>query len=397
MPGNHVVMLHSQQEARRALEDIGVDSGAYPYLLPKSRFYCIKLKNISSQAANIIKQEMLSKGGEAAVSRQTVTCQGYGDVLLMGTLKQYRLLGRKLKVQPFGLKKVAGEIDKILAAAEKQEQILNLPQGKSLKLGERTLIMGILNITPDSFSDGGRYINPDRAVERAREMAAEGADIIDIGAASSRPDSLIAGEEEELERLLPVVDKLAAEDMILSVDTFRGRVAEACLTRGVHIINDIGSLQLDDNMLPVLVKYGAPAVLMHNRLQLRQGEPYQDLIADIISELEEAIGQAIEAGLPEDRIIIDPGIGFGKTAAENRVLLKRLACFRSLGKPILLGASRKRFIGETLNLEVGERLEGSLAAVAVGVMNGADIVRVHDVKASRQVAAMVDAVIKEDG
>lgn len=397
MAGNHVILLRSQQEARRALEDIGVDVGAYPYLLPKARFHCIKLKDIPFRAANIIKQEMLSKGGEAAVSRQAITFEGSGDILLMGTLKQYRLLLRKLKAQPFGLKKVAGEIERILTALEKEEQVIQLPHEKSLKLGEKTLIMGILNITPDSFSDGGQYIHPDQAVERAREMIAEGADIIDMGAASSRPDSLMAGEEEELQRLLPVLDRLAKENMIISIDTFRGRVAEACLERGAHIINDIGSLQLDAGLLPVLVKKEAPVILMHNRLQLRRGEPYQDLVADILTELEQAIGQAVEAGLAEDKIIIDPGIGFGKTPAENRVLLKRLGDFRSLGKPILLGASRKSFIGQTLDLEVNERLEGSLAAVALGAVNGADIVRVHDVKASKRVAAMIDAVIREDG
>ncbi len=397
MAGNHVMLLRSQQEARRALEDIGVDPGAYPYLLPKARFFCIKLKDISYRAANIIKQEMLSKGGEAAVSRQAISCEGSGDIILMGTLKQYHRLGRKLRVQPLGLKKVAEEIERILAAIEKGGQVLRLPHEKSLKLGERTLIMGILNVTPDSFSDGGRYLHPDQAAERAREMAAEGADIIDIGAASSRPDSPMAGEEEELQRLLPVVDRLAGEDMIISIDTFRGRVARACLERGAHIINDIGSLQLDDELLPVLVEKEAPVILMHNRLQLRRGEPYQDLVADILAELEEAVGQAVEAGLAADKIIIDPGVGFGKTPAENRILLKRLADFRSLGKPILLGASRKSFIGQTLDLEVDERLEGSLAAVALGVVNGADIVRVHDVRASRRVAAMVDAVLKEDG
>ena len=227
MAGNHVMLLRSQQEARRALEDIGVDPGAYPYLLPKARFFCIKLKDISYRAANIIKQEMLSKGGEAAVSRQAISCEGSGDIILMGTLKQYHRLGRKLRVQPLGLKKVAEEIERILAAIEKGGQVLRLPHEKSLKLGERTLIMGILNVTPDSFSDGGRYLHPDQAAERAREMAAEGADIIDIGAASSRPDSPMAGEEEELQRLLPVVDRLAGEDMIISIDTFRGRVARA--------------------------------------------------------------------------------------------------------------------------------------------------------------------------
>lgn len=397
MTGNHAILLRNQQEARRVMEEIGVDPAAYPYLLPKAMFHCIKLKNISFKAANIIKQEMLAKGGEAAVSRQTLSCEGSGDVLLMGTRKHYRLFLDKLKVQPFGLKKVAGEIEKILTSFEDNEHIIDLPGGKSLKLGERTLIMGILNITPDSFSDGGKYLDSERAIERAREMLSEGVDIIDIGAASSRPDSIMAGEEEELRRIVPVLDKLAGENVIISIDTFRSRVARSCLERGAHIINDIGRLQLDDELLSVLVEKQAPVILMHNRLQMRRGEPYQDLVADIISELQESVGQAVEAGLAENKIIIDPGIGFGKTPAENRVLLKRLREFRSLGRPVLLGASRKSFIGATLNLEVDQRLEGSLATVALGAMNGADIVRVHDVEASKRVAGMVDAVMQENG
>jgi len=397
LPGSHVILIHNEQEARRVLEEIGVDPGAYPYLLPKASFHCIKLKDISFRGANIIKQEMLSKGGEAAIPRQALNGEGSGDVLLMGTLKHYRLLLRKLKVQPFGLKKVAAEIESILAGLEPKPQTIELPHGKSLKVGERTLIMGILNITPDSFSDGGKYLNPDQAVKRAREMIDEGADIIDIGAASSRPDSVMAGEEEEIQRLLPVMERLVTEDIIISIDTFRGEVARAALENGAQIINDIGSLQLDSQLLPVLVEKQAPVILMHNRMQMRAGEPYRDLIADIIIELEDAIGQAVDAGLPGDKIIIDPGIGFGKTLEENRLLLKRLGDFCSLGKPILIGASRKSFIGQTLGLEVNERLEGSLATVAMAIMNGADIVRVHDVKASKRVAAMTDAVMQENG
>ncbi|MFA7149128.1 MAG: dihydropteroate synthase [Syntrophomonadaceae bacterium] len=397
MSGSHVILIRNQQEARRVLEDIGVDPGAYPYLLPKASFYCIKLKDISFRGANIIKQEMLSKGGEAAIPRQALSGAGFGDVLLMGTLKHYRLLLRKLKVQPFGLKQVAAEIETILAALEPREPTVALPHGKSLKLGERTLIMGILNVTPDSFSDGGKYLNPEQAVKRALEMIDEGADIIDIGAASSRPDSVMAGEEEEIQRLLPVMERLVAEDIIISIDTFRGQVARVALENGAHIINDIGSLQLDSELLPVLVEKQAPVILMHNRMQIRPGEPYRDLIADIIIELEDAIGQAVDAGLPGDKIIIDPGIGFGKTLGGNRLLLKRLGDFCSLGKPILIGASRKSFIGQTLGLEVNERLEGSLAAVAIAIMNGADIVRVHDVEASKRVATMTDMVMQENG
>ncbi len=397
MPGHHVVKIYNEQEARGLLEAVGVDPGAYQYLLPKAFFHCLKLKNISARAALIIKQEMLSKGGEAAIARQALSGEGCGDVLLLGTTKQYRLLLDKLKIQPFGLKGLAAEIESILAAAEPKERVLRLAGGRELQLGQRPLIMGILNVTPDSFSDGGRYIDPGRALEHARQMLEEGADIIDVGGASSRPGSEMADEDQELGRVLPVVEKLLQENCLVSVDTFRGKVARACLERGVHIINDIGRLQMDDSLLPVLIEHQAPVVLMHNRMQLKQNEPYEDLISDILIELEESIDQALQGGLTRDQIVVDPGIGFGKNAAQNRLIIKHLAEFRSLGYPVLLGASRKRFIGQTLDLEVDDRLEGSLAVAAVAVMNGADIIRVHDVKASRRIADMTWAVMRENG
>lgn len=397
MQGHHAVLINNRDEARRFMEEIGVDRDGYLYMEPKAVFRCIRLKNIPCRSANIIKQEMLSKGGEAAVKRDALSSVGFTDVLLMGTLKQYRLLIKKLKVQPFGLKQLANEIDQILNGLEPKTFTLELNGGKSLKFGERTLIMGILNVTPDSFSDGGRYIDPAKAVERALQMKEEGADIIDVGGASSRPNSEIASEEEELKRVLPVLKELVKEDLIISVDTFRGNVAKACLDMGAHIINDIGRFQLDSSLLPVLTGYNAPVIIMHNRMQFRSGEPYEDLISDIILELKESINQAEENGLSRDKIIIDPGIGFGKTVDQNRLIVKRLWEFRSLGLPVLLGASRKSFIGQTLNLEVDERLEGSLAVAAMGIMNGADILRVHDVKATKRVALMTDAVVREDG
>ncbi|PKM77613.1 MAG: dihydropteroate synthase [Firmicutes bacterium HGW-Firmicutes-15] len=257
--------------------------------------------------------------------------------------------------------------------------------------------MGILNVTPDSFSDGGRFFDPNYAVEHAMQMVEDGADIIDIGGASSRPNSIMVDENEELRRILPVVKRLAEKNVLLSVDTFRARVAEEALAQGAHLINDIGSFEMDPELLNVLCRWQAPVVLMHNRMQVKPGEVYGDLVGDIIRDLEQSIARAVAAGLREELIIIDPGLGFGKTPGENRLLLKRLQDFRSMGRPILIGASRKTFIGKTLNLEIDERLEGSLAAVAIAIMNGADIVRVHDVKESARVALMTDAVRLENG
>ena len=397
MNGHHALLINDQQEARHFLEEIGSTEMGVGYMIPKAVFKCIKLINIPARSANLIKQEMLSKGGEAAVGKNAVNSQGSTDVLLLGTLKQYRLLIEKLRLQPFGLKAIAVELDDILSALEIKSWDIELANGRSLKVGEKTLIMGILNVTPDSFSDGGRFFEPKQAIEHALEMAADGADIIDIGGASSRPNSNMADEDEELKRILPVIKGLAPHNITLSVDTFRARVADAVLAEGVHIINDIGSLKMDPDLLTVLCKWQSPVVIMHNRLQLKNEPPYDDLITNIIEDLHQIIGAAGDAGLAPEKIIIDPGLGFVQTSEHNLSVLKHLQDFRSLGRPILIGASRKSFIGRTLELETDERLEGSLAAAVIGIMNGANIVRVHDVKETKRAALMTDAVRMRNG
>ncbi len=395
MPGHHAVFIRDYNEAKQFINAVGADDRALAYMAPKAVFRCIKLKNISCITANIIKQEMLSKGGEAVVKREALFAQGDTDILLMGTIKHYLLLIKKLKLQPFGLKKLAEEIQTILDNLEPKTTIIPLAQGKKLEIGRKTLLMGILNVTPDSFADGARYYSTDLALKHAEEMIAAGADIIDIGGASSRPDAVIADEKEELERILPVINALAkGNDVIISVDTFRGNVAKACLEAGVHLINDIGRLKLDAKLLPVIIEHQAPIILMHNRLQMQRGEPYEDLIADIITELQASADELLAAGLSKDKVIIDPGVGFGKTVEENREIIKRLWEFKSMGYPILLGHSRKSFIGKTLDLEVEERLEGSLAVATMGIMNGADILRVHDVEATKRIVLMTDAVVR---
>ena len=399
MAGHHIVILYNQEEVKNYLEKLGTDKGAHPHLIPKALFHCVLFKDIKAPAANIIKQEMLAAGGDAAVNRNTVLGQGTTDVLLMGTLKHYRRVVQKLKGQPFGLKQVAADLENILtsAAAGGQPRQLRLAQGKTLPLGERTLIMGILNVTPDSFSDGGRYYDTQRAIDHGLEMVEQGADIIDVGGASSRPGAEIAPEDEELRRVLPVVEKLVQQGVLVSVDTFRARVAKETLAAGAHLINDIGRLQMDPDLLPVLAEHQAGVVLMHNRLQMNRGQPYVDLISDIIDELSQSVKQALAAGLPRECIMIDPGIGFGKDAAQNRYIIKHLQEFRSLGLPVLLGASRKNFIGLTLGLEVDQRLEGSLAVAVAGALNGADMVRVHDVLPTVRAVRMADAIRMENG
>lgn len=397
MSGHRAIFINDLQEARYYIDQIGAAEEAYVFMAPKAIQRCILLKDIPCRWANVIKQEMLSKGGEAAVSRDSLYAAGHTDVLLMGTVKQYRLLTRKLHMQPDILKDLSYEIKAIIDNLEQNRFIMQLAGGRTLELGAKTLVMGILNITPDSFSDPGHYFQQDAALARALEMIEQGADIIDVGGASSRPDSKMAGVQEELDRVLPLIKRLAQEKVIISVDTFRSAVARECLEAGAHIINDIGRLQMDPGLLPILADYQAPVIFMHNRLQYNYGMPYQDLISDIIQELSESIDQAVNGGLKSEKIIIDPGIGFGKDMQQNLTLLKRLQDFKSLGRPILIGASRKNFIGKVLDAEVEERLEGTMAVTAVGIMNGADIIRVHDVRENVKVAQMTDAVVHAYG
>jgi len=262
-----------------------------------------------------------------------------------------------------------------------------------LTVGERTLVMGILNVTPDSFSDGGRWTDPDRAVERAVTMLQEGADIIDVGGESTRPGHTPVSAEEELRRLLPVVRALrqAVPHMVISVDTYKASVARAALEAGANIINDIWGLSRDPDMARVAAEFQAPVVVMHNQ----EGTSYQDLMGDIIRFLERSIETAAAAGLPRELVIVDPGFGFGKTTAQNLRVVNELSALQVLDAPILLGPSRKRAIGEVLGgLPVDERLEGTAATVAIGIARGADIIRVHDVKAMKRVAMMTDALVR---
>lgn len=278
--------------------------------------------------------------------------------------------------------------------AKRQTRIRQIPCGPTvLTVGERTLVMGILNVTPDSFSDGGRWTDPDRAVERAVTMLQEGADIIDVGGESTRPGHTPVSAEEELRRLLPVVRALrqAVPHMVISVDTYKASVARAALEAGANIINDIWGLSRDPDMARVAAEFQAPVVVMHNQ----EGTSYQDLMGDIIRFLERSIETAAAAGLPRELVIVDPGFGFGKTTAQNLRVVNELSALQVLDAPILLGPSRKRAIGEVLGgLPVDERLEGTAATVAIGIAQGADIIRVHDVKAMKRVAMMTDALVR---
>lgn len=271
---------------------------------------------------------------------------------------------------------------------KKEIQFLN----RKLEFGERTLVMGILNLTPDSFSDGGDYIAVEQAVEHAKEMIRQGADIIDIGGESSRPGHVRISAEEELKRVLPVIKRLQEEsDVILSIDTIRAEVAEEAVKNGVHIINDIWGFQEDQHLALVAAKYGTPVVLMHNK----QDSQYEgDLIEEIKAFLTQSVRIAMDAGVKEELIILDPGLGFGKTAEHNIMVMSRLKEIKDLGYPVLLGASRKSMIGKILDVPPKDRDEGTIATTVLGIVQGVDIVRVHNVLANVQAAKVTDAMIR---
>ena len=272
--------------------------------------------------------------------------------------------------------------------------VWQIPCGRrTLEVGRRTLIMGILNVTPDSFSDGGRWAEPESAVARALEMLSEGADIIDVGGESTRPGHLPVPAGEEMRRVLPVIRAIrtAAPDAVISVDTQKAGVAEAALEAGADMLNDIWGLQRDPEMARVAARYRCPVVVMHNQ----EGTEYADLVGDITAFFERSLELARAAGLPQEHIILDPGVGFGKTPLQNLEVIQRLGEFCQLNRPLLLATSRKSTIGKVLGgLPPEERLEGTAATVAIGIANGADIVRVHDVRAMKRVAQVADAIVR---
>lgn len=271
---------------------------------------------------------------------------------------------------------------------------------KNLDLGERTLIMGILNVTPDSFSDHGQYLTPASAVERAWKIAEEGGDILDIGAESTRPGSHEVSTDEQLRRLLPVLEGIGDEyPLPISIDTSNAEVARATLERGASIINDVTSFQKDPRIGVEASKYDAAVVLMHMRgtpMNMQKIASSEDILGDIESWAQEAVARAETSGVSSKKIILDPGIGFGKTAAQNFEILRNLDRLSAVGFPVLVGTSRKSFIGSIINKPAGERVLGTGASVAASIVLGAHIVRVHDVAAMREIVDVTDAIVGAD-
>ena len=363
----------------------------------------ITLQGLSAEQATVLRDITHSSRsgaglGPAPLSLFPQSAAPASGFSLTGTVEQLRGLARSIGADAKLLQDLSGKIDSLLDNYLRSDYKINC-RGKVLDLGSRTQIMGILNVTPDSFSDGGRYADTDRALAHAREMTAAGADIIDIGGESTRPGAERLSEDEELRRIVPVIERLATEiEIPISVDTYKSAVAKKALEAGASIVNDISGLRFSPDMAKVAADYGAAVVIMHIKgtpRDMQQNPVYEDVVGEILSYLEESIDIAVRAGVDRERTLIDPGIGFGKTLEHNLTILQRLDEFRGLGRPIVLGTSRKKFIGTVLDIPVAaDRVEGTGATVALGIERGASVVRVHDVGPLAKVARMTDAIVK---
>lgn len=371
----------------------GIDPAALAYLEPKLKHLAILVREVKLYAANILKQTMLSLGGDAAVHRDAICGRvEFSNVLLIGDERHFRALVQKLKNQP-GLRELADEIRTLL----RPEEALTLRLGaRTHVFGGRPAIMGILNVTDDSFSDGGCYSDTARALEQALTLIAAGAEIIDIGGESTRPGSQAVSAQQEIVRVVPIISALREQSAIpISIDTKKAAVAREALAAGADIINDVSALTDDDAMLEVAAAGNCAVVLMHMRGQpvdMQHDTAYRDIVSEVFDYLAGRLETCLAAGIPREAIVLDPGIGFGKDLAGNLSLIKHIHQFKSLGVPVLLGHSRKTFLGQLLDAQVHEREQGNDAVTAWACLEDVDFVRVHDVKRACQVRTTLAAI-----
>jgi dihydropteroate synthase len=391
--------LSGEEGLQAEMTRMGVDPAGIGIMVPKGEMLLVRVRDMGFAQAGILKQEMLSLGGECAHARGVVTGQAETtDVLLMGSRRHFTDLCRKLGPQPFGLAALAGAIETAVENfCRAQPPALILPSGK-FDWGAGTYVMGILNVTPDSFSDGGEFVDVGAAVAHAARMVSAGAHIIDIGGESTRPGSEGITLQEEMDRVMPVLERVVGEAGVpVSIDTCKAEVAGEALKLGACVVNDVTALRGDPDMGGVVAKEGAALILMHMKgepRKMQEAPRYDDVMEELYLFLGERRDAAVEAGVEPGRILLDPGIGFGKRLEDNLTILSRLQELRCLGHPLVVGASRKRFIGDVTGAAVDDRLAGSLAAAAAAAFAGANIARVHDVRETVQAMKVVDAIAK---
>ena len=445
-----VISLQDVAQAERLMREIGVDPGGIEIMAPKSVTRLVMVRRLPIFAANILKQETLSLGADTAVSRQALTGKAaHTDCLIIGSLSHYRRLCEKLRRQPYGLSRLSLDLETVLSNYQKNDFILDLGRYK-LNLQSHTHIMGIINLTPDSFSGDGLYksqkskvksqnlralhnrhlviarsgsdeaisdgdcfapsrlamtargfsggLNLNNIVDYARKLVDEGADILDIGGESSRPGARPVPLKEELLRVIPAIKAIGKKLKIpLSVDTSKSEVARQALDNGALIVNDITALNGDPGMLRIVKRYKAAVALMHmkGRPHTMQKNPrYGCFMREVCGYLKQAMDKALEAGVDRKRIILDPGIGLGKSLEHNLEIIKSLGRLKALGQPILIGLSRKSFLGKITGKETVSRVFAGISANCLAVINGARIVRVHDVQETRDSLKVLDRILK---
>jgi len=376
-------LIQNLSDAEKVMESLNVHNKVREMMAEKSLFHVLEIDDVSPPAANIMKQIAISRGSDAVVNQKVVVNDiEKSIVLLPGTVRELKLISEELKKQDFGLPGVG-------------EQILSIL--KKNKPTAEFSIMGVLNITPDSFSDGGDYFNEQEAQARFEQIEKEGADIIDVGAESSRPGSARLDIEEELKRLEKVFPLFKKASVPVSIDTYKAEVAEVALSKGATIVNDISALRMDKKMVDVLRHHNCKVVLMHmsGTPETMQKDPYYDnVIREIGDFFEERINFCLSKNISEDKIILDPGIGFGKRQEDNLKILSRLEEFTSYDFPVLVGASRKSFIGIITGEKETERLDGSIASAIYSYLKGVSILRVHDVKQTINALSVISAILE---
>lgn len=394
-------MLYLPIEKEQVLEEIhkiGVHQDSEIMLINKSYIQPLKIFQVRTPAANIIKQEMLALGGDCVVNHNCITCkQDYTDILLLGTKKHYLKIIPKLKMMHgyFGINRIILAVQKYLQNQPVQTRLAN---GQLIEY-TNTKVMGIINVTPDSFFAKSRQESIQDILSKAETMLAAGADFLDIGGESTRPNAAYVTAQEEIERVVPAIYALKekfGDQVLISIDTYKSQTAEAAIRAGADIINDV-TAGADDKMFEIAVKHQVPIVLMHMRGQIgsmqNELKPYSDIVSEVAMHLSARSELLQTQGLAPDKMILDIGIGFGKTTADNLQLLKCLSQFQGLGYPTLLGASRKSVVGQVLNLpEAKDRLVGTLAITAQAVQAGTNIIRVHDVLENKQLIQMLEAI-----
>ena len=389
----HPIAIVTASDLRRHLSDIDVLETEIDEISDKFLYCTIKLEGIDSRAANLMRSHLETLGGGLAMRKEALDLTvRETDGIVSGSRYTLRLLASRLKGEPFGLEGIGTEIAACTAGVNRVMAWGN----RILDFARTTYVMGILNCTPDSFFPASRATTIKDALKTAHEMIEAGVHIIDVGGESTRPGSDGVTEEEEIRRVIPVIHALrGGSDVMISVDTRKKAVAERALDAGADIVNDISGLRHNDGLARLVARRGVPVVLMHMRgtpKNMQKQPHYTNTISEVLRELQGSIAAAVGAGIAPEMIIVDPGIGFGKRMQDNLRLIKELSSLKSLNFPILIGLSRKSFIGEILDRPVERRLIGTITANTLAVINGANIIRVHDVAEAVEMVTIIDSV-----